>query len=246
VWGRVVSEDSVPIGGARVLLTDTVAGTSTEAISDSLGEFTLRVPASAHADTFALAVEVLGFAPIRVSLAIAPHEELELLIRMHPTVVALEPLTVVARGRYGSGRLDEYFDRAERVKRSGLGRVLAYEEIQQTHVATVIDLLALQPGLTPVQMGFSRTVTGRGNCEPTFYIDGVRAGRESLTAVPVLSIEGVEIYRSEVDAPPNYRGSCGVILIWLQHGERGVGSPITWKRVAAFAAAVAFIFLVIN
>ena len=48
----------------------------------------------------------------------------------------------------------------------------------------------------------------------------------------VTSLEGIEIYRSVAEVPVQYQNSsvCGAILMWTQVGDRGQGSPLTWRR----------------
>ena len=62
-------------------------------------------------------------------------------------------------------------------------------------------------------------VSGRGNCKPTTYFDGMLM-RDGLGGVDdlvtVRRIGGIEVYANAGEAPPqfNANGNCAVILVW--------------------------------
>ena len=61
-----------------------------------------------------------------------------------------------------------------------------------------------------------------GICDPFVYLDGRRITLDGLSLdsfVPLQVLDAVEVYRSAVEAPPQYAVGvwrCGVILLWTK------------------------------
>ena len=64
-------------------------------------------------------------------------------------------------------------------------------------------------------------------------MDGLRVQPSDVRFLTVTTLEGIEIYRSEMYLPPRYQigQGCPVVLVWTQIGDRGNGTPITWRRI---------------
>ena len=76
----------------------------------------------------------------------------------------------------------------------------------------------------------------------------MRATPEDVRTLSVVMLEGIEIYRSSVGVPVQYqnRANCGAVLIWTQVGDRGEGSPLTWRRVAIALGLIGIGFLILR
>jgi hypothetical protein len=227
-------EDGAPLAGALLTLLDPEGQIRATTISDSTGGFVLRAPVG---DSVTLQVQHFGFAAIEsVPVALADGELLRLEIRMRPSPVALEGVTVT-----GKVRLPRPLERFLRRKAMGFGRTLGPEELSRLPRTSTAMLLASVPAgfLFP---GAAGTILGRSQggdvCQPDVYVDGLEvesAGggtAEQGFGVPVGSyvhpelIMGIEVYRYPGQAPFEFQYAfmpdCPVVLIWTNHSF-GIG-----------------------
>jgi hypothetical protein len=62
----------------------------------------------------------------------------------------------------------------------------------------------------------------RAGCTPAVFLDGTKVQMSGITLDDLIrpaDIEGIEIYRSMSEAPPEYQGlnsGCSAILIWTR------------------------------
>ena len=217
--GSVKAADSTRIAGARVQVVEPTSNQAYTAITDSTGNFRIRLAHPVRPGLFNVRVEMLGYRTLDVPVQIGEREEITVQLTMAVAAIAIEPLRVSARGRYNRGPLDDYLDRADRVKRFGGGTILDYNELQR------------RPHMNAAML-MSEHLPAR-NCPPTFFLDGMRVPPEELRTVQVSGLEGIEIYRTQTLVPAQYQGrsTCGVVLLWTALDDHGKGSPITWRRV---------------
>lgn len=251
VQGLVLGGDSVALVAASVELTDSSGGILLDAVSDTLGRFRIPFGRRVKPGVFFMTVRYLGYADVeRMPVRVGKSERVVLTIRMDPTPVALQPINVVARRRYRPGPGEEFRDRAYWVKRTGFGRVLEYETLQQLHGASLARAVARVPGVTvthasgPAGMPIE-IITMRG-CVPVVYVDRLRMDQSDLSMIDVTQLEGIEVYRSAAEVPPEYAsglGDCGVILAWSNWRMDGA-RPLTWKRLAAGVGLATILFFV--
>lgn len=221
VQGRVVGADSTRITGARVQISDSARVITYTAVTDTAGQFRIRLAHPLQSGPFFLRVEMLGYRTLdAVPLRVVNGDELTVRLMMAVDAIPLEPLRVTTRGRYTRGPLDEFYDRAEQVRRFGGGMIVDYEQLRHRRGSSV-------------QLIVSERVPAVRTCPPSYFIDGMRATAEDVRAVGVSEVEGMEIYRVQTQVPARYQGrtNCGAVLIWTQIGDRGEGSPLTWRRV---------------
>jgi hypothetical protein len=220
VQGTVVNTDSARLRGARVEMTDSSGRVRHAATTDSSGNFLIRLSAPLVSSQWSVRAEMLGYQTTQTALEVEDRQVVEIVLAMAIAAIPIEPLRVTARSRYARSSRDEYYDRLERVRRMGGGTILDYDQLQRRLGSTIPNLVLEQyPGIR--------------SCPPTFFIDGLRASADDVRTLSVTSLEGIEIYRTVAQVPVQYqnRGSCGVVLIWTQVGDRGEGSPLTWRRV---------------
>jgi hypothetical protein len=190
------------------------------------GEFRLRVSSLGYARTTTAASRVEA------------GEALTLVVRVSPSALALAPLEVTATVRATSPVLESFYARAER----GFGGVfLTRADIERAGPSrSVSDLVA---GLTGVHLdgaatpGLPRGVflsegqsggSGR-TCPVQVFLDGVPVDRRGGLSgsvhrgvqldrlVTPAEVEGIEIYRSLSEIPPEFLTTdarCGVIAVW--------------------------------
>ncbi len=228
IEGTVINVDSMRLVGVRVAVSDPEGKPYREVITDSLGEFTIRVAYPMQRGSYTLRSEMLGYHTSETKLDIEQSEIIEVTLVLDVAAIPVEPIRVSARRRYSRGIRDEFYDRAERVRRMGGGTIIDYDELQKNPSARVDNIVVSYSAIS---------IT----CPPAFYIDGMRATRADVSGLTVSSLEGIEIYRSEFyHLPPRYQSgqACPVVLIWSQVGDRGQGSKLTWKRILIAAGLI--------
>jgi hypothetical protein len=220
VQGTVQNTDSARLVGARIEIADTTGRLAYTAISDSLGEFIIRLAGPLTATRFTVRAEMLGYRGTRTPLSVQDQQVIDVTLTMAVDAIPLEPLRVTTRQRYTRGLRDEYFDRADHIRRLGGGIIIDYDQLQRRAGSTVNMIVAEQfPAMR--------------NCPPAYFIDGMRATMDDLRMTSATMLEGIEIYRTAAQVPAQYqnRASCGAVLIWTQIGDRGEGKPLTWRRI---------------
>jgi hypothetical protein len=220
VRGLVTNPDSARLRGVQIEVADSSGRIRYNATSDSTGRFAIRIGAPLSAQRYIVRAELLGYQSTRGTLDVGDREELDVLIVMDVAAILIDPLRVTARRRYTRTSRDEYYDRLDRVRRFGGGTIIEYDQLQRRLGSTISTLVLEQ-------------YPGARNCPPTYFIDGMRATNDDLRTLSVTSVEGIEIYRTSAQVPVQYqnRANCGAVLIWTQVGDRGQGSPLTWRRV---------------
>jgi hypothetical protein len=218
ITGVVVdARSSRPVVGAAVSVHphDSVSVTQDE------GRFRLLV---AGAGRFVLETRHVAYATRTDTIAIAEGQNALVRIRLVETAIELPPITVETRSR----RLDHagFFGRRER----GIGMFLTRTEMDEYKLQHLSDVFSRVPGLrrSILADGNSRVESRGGTlitrrCDIQYFIDGVRAelGAAALDGIPVLSVEGVEIYRGASEVPMQFdHGSamCGAVVVWTRGG----------------------------
>lgn len=221
VQGKVLTSDSIPIAGARVEVKDSAGKINYTTATDSAGNFSLRIAYPFYPGIYFVSSDMIGYRPVvRAPLRIDDRDEVTVHITLDVAVIALEPLRVFTRKRYTRGPRDEYYDRADRIKRMGGGTVIDYDALQR-RIGSPLNIL------------IAEALPNTRSCPPSYFIDGMRATPDDIRMLAVSFIEGIEIYRSLAMIPVQYQGrsSCSAVLIWTQIGDRGKGAPLTWRRV---------------
>jgi hypothetical protein len=235
VQGSVLNTDLTSLPGARVQIADSARRAVYNAVADSNGNFLVRMGAPLVATSFHVTAEMIGYQTTRTSLHVQDRQEVDVTLVLGTVAIPLEPLRVTARRRYLRTSRDEYFDRAERVKRMGGGIIIEYEQLQR-RVGSMIHTIVLE------------NYAGMRNCPPSYFIDGMRATLDDVRNTPTSTVEGVEIYRSQTLVPVEYQGrsTCGAVLVWTQIGDPAKGSPLTWRRVIMAGVLVVGGFLILR
>ncbi|MCJ7627800.1 MAG: Plug and carboxypeptidase regulatory-like domain-containing protein [Longimicrobiales bacterium] len=237
-------ETDRPIAGAQVELLTGRGGEETWAVTDSLGSFHLSAP---RGGAFRLRVSHPEYLTYEAeSIEVGEAETVSIEIRLGRNVIPLEPLVVRARTNNTMAAFHE------RRTTGAFATFLTREEIDARAAGRATDLLRGLPG---VRISFERWGVGPkiemqggfGVCEPTIFVDGVRAPQSTESSLDdYLSperIEGVEVYSSFSTVPTQFlSGMCGVILFWTRPGGREGGEPWGWKRMLlGFGIAVGLI-----
>lgn len=203
-----------PLQNARVVLASSGRGS----ITDSTGHFALRnVPAGR--DT--LSVSLIGFAEQRVPLTLEPRRVTNVTLLLSETVLKVEDITVTVEERR-TGKLAGFEER----RKEGFGHFITPEQIEKRNPQHGSDLLRQVPGVSVGPYRFGRApvrITRRasGNCDPTYYVDGVAQQGFHIDDLNRDDILAIEVYRGPSETPPQFLfryGGCGAIVIWTQEG----------------------------
>jgi hypothetical protein len=208
------SESPLADGLVTLLTEDSVV--IAQLWTDSVGAFSFTLPRDG---SYRLRGEQFGYRrATSPALHVGSRDTLEVEFSLARDAVVLEPLVVKARSRRLTTAARRFYDRAES---AAFGTFITRAEIQKAHPIRSTELLHRIPGVqvTPIMGG--NEVMIRGNCRPSVYVDGVRInGYRSIDdLVQPLELEGIEVYRSADQAPPEFTGlraGCAAILIWTR------------------------------
>ena len=190
-----------------------------DARTDSLGRFTIRnLPARFHF----VRVRRVGWAPtfLSVDLTDSVPKRARIVLRQY----AGQNLgLVVVRAERPIGRIAAFLQRAE--KRSGWGTILTEKDIAARNPIRTSDLFQAIAGVRVGQDRFGRgTITGRGNCLMSLYINGFPAPQQRGAGIDdmvnTLDVVGIEVYNGQAGVPPDLimglPNSCGTIGVWTK------------------------------
>ena len=228
--------------------------------SDSAGVF--RFPLSAPG-RYRLRAEHPQYAlHSTTSIAVRRGEQIAVELRLGLQVTELAPLVVTARTRHPVNYLTQFYDRMDRQKKMGLGRFITREDIESTSTADVHTLLQREPSIMLLRVAPGAAIdewlvlSRRGGlgasafCSPMLYLNGMSLGRSSRIELSSFvspdQIEGIEIYRSGLEAPGELTDACGAIAVWTRRVLDGDSNPFTWKRLAMAGGFVVLALLLVK
>ncbi|MFW5904815.1 MAG: hypothetical protein ACOCUZ_01230, partial [bacterium] len=100
--------------------------------------------------------------------------------------------------------------------------------------------------VVPSRTTADQMVVGRGNCQPSIYIDGVLvrtvAGTDLDQVLPPDHLEGLEVYSASQTPGQFIAGRCGTIVAWTHTPTNADGHPMDWGRLGAAAGIVLAVF----
>lgn len=249
--GKVTAPDSTSIVAAQVTLHDARHELKAVSFSDSAGRFLFSVPNVAKPITLHLSVRQVGYAPIEyVPIRVASREVVTVNVQMKPLTIPLRPVTAMARRRLRSAALDDYYDKAEDVKR-GVGRVLdraALERYSGLELLNVLDHVpGVEQGRAILPNGIGLTLPRMANgCIPLTFLDRVPILPEDLAAINPADLEGVLIYVGGSQLPADYSrlmagAECGLILAYRAAPPRRPGKKSVIGVMLIVGAYAAFV-----
>lgn len=219
--GTVRTRDGRPLDIARVEVWGTgIRGQATESGSFALG----GLPAG----TQSLEVRAIGYEPKRVAVDLSARRPASVDVVLDKQVTQLNSVVVREKGSREERDYSGFLSR----KKSGFGRYMTADDIDQRQPLVMTDLMRTMPGMTVSPNGqFGYVMRGRGGCTPDVIIDGMRVmeGADEIdNLIRPGDVDGVEVYTSSTGVPPEYAGvggsSCGAVLVWTKRGG-GVRKP---------------------
>lgn len=211
-------------------------------ISSREAFFRMELPAPGR---YSLRAERIGFTAVTTpEVNVASREEVTVEVLLGADPVELDPLTVTSRRGGESGSVAAHRRRVDWIQRTGIGKVITRQEIENRPRPFVSDYLYAVSGLRVMGTGPTARVVMRG-CAPSIFLDGVRAPGLGINTVSPDAIEGIEIYRSVSEVPAELRtaGSCGALAVWTRPGERTPGRWTLLQKIFAATGGAALITL---
>jgi hypothetical protein len=219
--GIVLTHDKRPLEGAQVA----VDGSTASAITDAQGAFRLS---GLPKGTRMAEARALGYAPVRVQVELSGSAAQTVSIVMSGQAATLDAVTVYGTKDRRTRDLTGFLDR----RSHGFGHFLTQQEIDQSNAFSTCDLLRRVPGVNVLVVGGAGcTANIRGSssgglsrgvrpCEPKVYQDNIPFSgtlTEFWQSTSPHDIMGIEVY-STASEPPQFPGSCGVIVVWTKSG----------------------------
>ena len=231
VVGRVV-DGTTGAGVPSVEVRVETGNARARAISDSTGAFTVRL--ATGSGRYRVSAHHLAYSVTTAEIDVDQQDQVEVLIRMAVTALALPPLEVVGRSRAPDPYLERtgYYER----KAAGFGYFIDPEEIARRNPQNTTDLFHRIPSVRVIMLGGIRgndiriTRSEDPRCPPRVYLDRVivrRGGHmdsydTTLDAIiQPINLHAIEIFRSPAETPPEFGGNattCGVIVLWTKRG----------------------------
>jgi hypothetical protein len=221
ISGIVLTHDKRPLEGAQVA----VDGSTANAITDAQGAFRLT---GLPDGTRMAEARALGYLPVRVRVELSRVEARTVSIVMSKQVATLDAVTVFGKQGRRTRDLTGFLDR----RRHGFGHFVTQQEIDRENASSTCELLRRVPGVNVRDAGGTGcTANIRGSssgglsqgvhlCEPKVYQDNIPFSgtlSEFSQSISPHDIMGVEVYSTATE-PPQFQGSCGVIIIWTRSG----------------------------
>lgn len=183
VQGRLIDDATgAPVAEAQVRVQEESGGAPRDVVTAADGAFTLDLP---RAGRYALRVTRLGYQPLSaLGVEVAAGDTLDLEVRIAVGAVPLAPLTVTSRR---APPMDPGLERrgfyARRTAYGRLGaRFLDRGDLARHHAARTTDVFRDVPGVR-VRPGpnHSTTLTMRGTCEASLFVDGQQVNRTEVS-----------------------------------------------------------------
>lgn len=216
--GHVRQMDGGPAVGARVVVHGVRAFDSL-AVAGTDGAYRLD---ALPGGTVAVEALMLGNFPARAVADLRPGREATLDLVTGARVPTLDPVLVTAKITPTSA----FAKRMRQATERGDGYFLVGDQVERRAGRFVSDALLTVPTLRLGDVTIDatgrerRSISSRGRCSPTFYLDGSMitdgvAGIDDL--VRPSEVGGVEVYTGAT-LPPQYGGgrACAVVLVWTK------------------------------
>lgn len=253
VEGRVIhATTEQPLAAVHIELRTADDIRVASALTDSAGRF--RAQAS-RTGALTVTASLIGYQSAKTVLHVTAGERVDVVIRMSEQAITLDPIQVETRSMVSMGPLAGYYDRVERYRRMGIGRILTRDQIDARNAIDVTDLLRMVPRVRiSTGMGRGGDVyfnSGMGGCVPKVYLNGVLANRNSPASVNEMvspgELEGIEVYQGLAQMSGEFYdvAGCGVILLWTRRMD-GDGRPMSLRRILAIMSGIVLFLFIVN
>lgn len=226
VTGTITDENGVPLSGASVV----VKGTTTGAVADFDGNYTINAPSDAT-----LIFSYVGYAPLEVAV----NGRSSVNASLEPDAAALDEVVLVGYGTQKRGEV------------TGAIETVSAEQLSIVQVASSIDAIKGQVAGVDVQSqggrpGQNPTVRIRGrrsisaSNDPLYVVDGIPLidGPNSMADINPDDIASMQVLKdAAATAVYGSRGANGVILVSTNRGRVGK-TKVTYSSRYGITSAV--------
>jgi hypothetical protein len=222
-----------------VVLLDSLGHPKALAMSDSVGRYSVQVPASGR---YKLLVAASGFDPVQTpEMAFESASVLNLDIKVSPVGEATQLEKVVVEGEKpivhtslaNPHKYDDFLLR----RKLGIGTFLTREQIEAKPVTQTPQIFSQIAGLKvrqhgtewyiqsqrcPAKLSGGRELEDMDDPDPWLYpilfVDGHQIkGLKFLSSISPNEIEAIEVYQGAAQLPADAKGdACAAIYIWLK------------------------------
>src|SRR5690625_1862593 len=189
IYGTILdAESEIGVPDVEVVIIGPDGSSHGQVVTDSLGVFRAVLPLPDH---YSLELRHIGYeTQVTEDLFVDRGEVITITVSLSQQVLELEPLLIEEERRQRDPRLARFYDRADRNRRAGIGRIYYREDLRR--------------------LGSVRTLTsmhrGRGTCTPTVLVDALPIGdiRDLDFLAELDRVEGVEVYQSQHQIPMEF------------------------------------------
>lgn len=213
ITGKVTNAGGVPVENARV----SVQGATVSVETQKDGSFAL---AGVPPGTQSVLVRRVGYTPVELPLNVSMHAPNRITVRLGAYTPQLSSVEVKAKATESTDATG--FTRRQK---SGMGRYLTPDQIDDIHPQYVSDALRRIPGLYVGGSGYSASVTTtRGNGCVRYLVDGspvsANSGQTIDELVNAADLAAVEFY-NVADVPLELSsggadGGCALLALWTK------------------------------
>lgn len=240
-----------PLAAVQIELRTAEDILAASVMTDSAGRFRAQ---TSRTGALTLTASLIGYQSVETVLDVTIGERVEVVVRMSEAAIPLDAIRVEARSRVSMGPLAGYYDRVERHRLMGIGRVLTRDQIDARNAIDVTDLLRVMPRVR-ISTAFGRGGDvhfngSRGGCVPKVFLDGVLTNRYGPASVNEMvspgNLEGIEVYQGLAQMTGEFYdvAGCGVILMWTRRVDGG--RPMSLRRIVTILSGVVLLFILIN
>jgi hypothetical protein len=206
VSGVIRGVGGLPLAGAQVR----IVGAAPTVQSDARGRYALGdLPGGSQV----LEVRRIGYLLLQQPVELRAGRTLSQDVRLQ-RIVNLDSVRVLAQR-------SRYREFEERRKRNGFARFMDTDAIAGRNAFEMSDLIRTIPGFRVSGSGIDAKVTSSrgvtsimGRCEVNIVMD--RMQRQEINLIHPSSVGALEAYPAGGPTPPEYAGTCGVIVIWTK------------------------------
>jgi hypothetical protein len=219
IRGQVLEEETLrPVAGAAITVRlgprEVFRGAT-----DERGMFTAGVNA---AGSYSLSVAHIGYRTVETPVQVRLQERVEVIVRVSPTAVPLNPLQVQARRAdpRHDATWEGFLARRERLPPIGRAGAFRWDDPEMINAMSVEDVVlwidpwrGREKTSRPVTQGLTTCLAVLVNGRPMDL-----RGEDPLMW-SAQRLDAVEYYRWSIDAPLDYRvyaGGCSVLALWLR------------------------------
>ena len=212
IKGSVYDERNNPLSGATV----TVKGTSIGTAADSIGSFTLTIPASAKS----LLISSVGYTDKEVSIG----NKSSISVTLSSPSQTLNDVVIVG---YGTAKKKDLTGSVSTVASKDLNPGPITNPLQQLAgkaAGVNISQVGSEPGTSP-SVRIRGITSLQGGNDPLVVVDGVQGNLDLLNQVPPSEIATVDILKdASATAIYGSRGAPGVIIVTTKKSVAGKAS----------------------